>query len=122
MRVLRGLFLPCLLLLTTTIVFAQQNSDDLDRKVDDLLKQMTIEEKAGQLTQLANKTPESLAAIRQGKVGSLLGVLGAENANEAQRAAVENSRQFQSPAQAVLTCPCSSKPNVSQRRKRLPLA
>jgi len=92
MRALHRLFLPLLLLLTATFSIAQQNSSEIDRKVDALLKQMTLEEKAGQLTQLANKTPESLQAIREGKVGSLLGVLGAENANEAQRAAVEHSR------------------------------
>lgn len=92
MRALHRWLLPSLLLLATTFAFAQQNSTDIDSKVDALLKQMTLEEKAGQLTQLANKTPESLQAIREGKVGSLLGVLGAENANEAQRAAVEHSR------------------------------
>jgi len=92
MRALHRLFLPLLLLLTATFSIAQHNSSEIDRKVDALLKQMTLEEKAGQLTQLANKTPESLQAIREGKVGSLLGVLGAENANEAQRAAVEHSR------------------------------
>lgn len=92
MRALHRLLLPSLLLLATSFAFAQQNSADIDSKVDALLKQMTLEEKAGQLTQLAGKTPESLQAIRQGKVGSLLGVLGAENANDAQRAAVEHSR------------------------------
>lgn len=92
MRAFHRLFLPSLLLLTTSLAFAQQNSSDIDSKVDALLKQMTLEEKAGQLTQLAGRTPESLQAIREGKVGSLLGVLGAQNANEAQRAAVEHSR------------------------------
>jgi beta-glucosidase len=92
MRVLHRVFLPSILILTTTLAFGQQSPSDIDNKVDALLKQMTLEEKAGQLTQLANKTPESLQAIREGKVGSLLGVLGAENANEAQRAAVEHSR------------------------------
>jgi beta-glucosidase len=92
MRALHRVFLPSLLLFTTTFAFAQQSSSDIDGKVDALLKQMTLEEKAGQLTQLAGKTPESLQAIREGKVGSLLGVLGAENANEAQRAAIEHSR------------------------------
>src|SRR5258708_11950591 len=53
---------------------------------------MTVEERAGQLTKLAGKTPASLEDVRQGRVGSLINVLGAENANEAQRAAVENSR------------------------------
>lgn len=85
-------FLFFLVLLTSCSLSAQQVSVDIDSKVERLLKQMTLEEKAGQLTQLAGKTPESLKAVREGKVGSLLGVLGAENANEVQRAAVENSR------------------------------
>lgn len=92
MRAVHRSLLPFLLLVTTGFAFAQRNSADIDSKVDALLKQMTLEEKAGQLTQLAGKTPESLQAIREGKVGSLLGVLGADNANEAQRAAVEHSR------------------------------
>jgi hypothetical protein len=78
MRVLHRVFLPSILILTTTLAFGQQSPSDIDNKVDALLKQMTLEEKAGQLTQLANKTPESLQAIREGKVGSLLGVLGVE--------------------------------------------
>ena len=81
-----------LFLLSSCFVFAQQNSTDIDGKIEALLKQMTLEEKAGQLTQFAGKTQESLKAVREGRVGSLLGVLGADNANEAQRAAVENSR------------------------------
>ena len=92
MRASHRLFLPFLLLLTATFAIAQQSSSEIESRVDALLKQMTLEEKAGQLTQLAGKTPESLQAIREGKVGSLLGVLGAQNANEAQRAAVEHSR------------------------------
>ena len=83
---------PLLFLLIASLASAQQSSSDLDSKVESLLKQMTLEEKAGQLTQLAGKTPASLKAIREGKVGSLLGVLGAENANDAQRMAVEQSR------------------------------
>ncbi len=81
-----------LALLATAYAPAQQADQDIDSKVDALLQKMTLEEKAGQLTQLAGKTPASLEDARQGRVGSLLNVLGAENANEVQRAAVENSR------------------------------
>jgi beta-glucosidase len=71
----------------------QQLSDpETERKIDALLQQMTLEEKVGQLTQFAGKNPHNLEMIKQGKVGSLLGVLGVQDANEAQRAAVENSR------------------------------
>ena len=70
----------------------QPSGSEIDGRVNALLGQMTLEEKAGQLNQLAGKNPEIIEAIRQGRVGSLLGVVGAEEANEAQRAAVENSR------------------------------
>jgi len=72
---------------------AQRISDpEIERRVDSLLQQMTLEEKAGQLTQLPGASSHTLELIQQGKVGSLLGVLGAEQANQAQRAAVEHSR------------------------------
>lgn len=72
---------------------AQRLSDsEIDQRVNALVAKMTLEEKAGQLNQLPDKSPHTMEMIREGKVGSLLGVLGAENVNEAQRAAVENSR------------------------------
>jgi beta-glucosidase len=74
-------------------VSAQQLSDsEIERRVDALLQQMTIEEKAGQLTQMVGNSPQTLDMVKQGKVGSLLGVLGAKNNNDAQRVAVEQSR------------------------------
>jgi beta-glucosidase len=82
-----------LVLLASGSALAQPAADqDIDRKVDALVQQMTVEEKAGQLTQLPDLNPRTLEAIRQGRVGSLLGVLGAGQVNQAQRAAVENSR------------------------------
>jgi beta-glucosidase len=91
-RKLRHTFF-CLPILLSCVAVAQQLSDqEIDRKVDALLQQMTLEEKAGQLTQLPGLSPQNLQEVREGKAGSLLGVVGAENANEAQRAAVEHSR------------------------------
>ena len=51
---------------------------------------MTLEEKAGQLTQFAGTNPQTMDMVKQGKVGSLLGVLGAEQTNEVQRAAMQS--------------------------------
>jgi beta-glucosidase len=80
-------------LLVSSLAAAQKLSDqEIERRVNFLLQQMTIEEKAGQLTQFAGNSPQNIEMIKQGKVGSLLGVLGAEQANAAQRAAVEGSR------------------------------
>ena len=71
--------------------------DDVERKVEALLARMTLEEKLGQLQQsggdVAGKAnPDLLEAARAGRLGSTLGVRGAKNANELQRAAVEGSR------------------------------
>lgn len=70
---------------------AQQLSDqEIESKVNALLQQMTLEEKAGQLQQFTDASPHTLDLIRQGKVGSLLGVLGVKETNEAQRAAMQS--------------------------------
>jgi beta-glucosidase len=69
-------------------------------RVEALLAQMTLEEKAGQLTQLgAQQTPTgprvasgSEDDIRMGRIGSLLGAHGVENTRALQRVAVEQSR------------------------------
>src|SRR5438552_11964662 len=87
------LCLALVLLFASALVSAQKLSDqEIEQRVNSLLQQMTLEEKAGQLTQFAGNNPQNIKMIKQGKVGSLLGVLGAEQANAAQRAAVEGSR------------------------------
>src|SRR5713101_3935353 len=87
------LFLVSILLLGSSLAVAGQTSDpEIERRVDLLLQKMTLEEKAGQLTQFAGTNQHTVEIIEQGKVGSLLGVLGAEQANAVQRAAVEHSR------------------------------
>ncbi len=68
--------------------------------VDKLLSQMTLEEKAGQLSQLAGvatKTGPQVPATKEsdvaaGRVGSFLNVWGAETTFKLQRIAVEKSR------------------------------
>ncbi len=82
-----------LLFASSIVAQAQQPSDqEIESRVNALLQKMTLEEKAGQLTQFSGNSPETLDLIKQGKVGSLLGVLGVEQTNAAQRVAVEQSR------------------------------
>ena len=76
----------------------------VEKKVDALLRQMSLEEKVGQLNQyssnldLTGPAPtqgaqkEMFDQVRQGKVGSLLNVTGAEATRKAQELAVEGSR------------------------------
>lgn len=78
---------------------------EIENKVDSLLSIMTIEEKIGQLNQhngswdLTGPIPEDndyvaqrAALLKNGGVGSLLNVAGAEATYQAQKLAVENSR------------------------------
>ncbi len=75
-------------------------SPAMDQFVDSLLARMTLEEKLGQLNQLAGPSggagPEARAGteadIRAGRIGSFLGVYGAAHTRELQRIAVEESR------------------------------
>jgi beta-glucosidase len=83
-----------LLLGSMSLAAAQQQPSDseVEQRVNALLQKMTLEEKAGQITQIAGMNAHTAEMIKQGKVGSILGVLGADNVNEAQRVAVEKSR------------------------------
>ena len=87
MRAFCNLALATLLL--SGRVFASPAATDTDRKVAALLAKMTLEEKAGQLTQYA-RPKEQL--VREGKVGSFLNVVGADKVNALQKVAVEQSR------------------------------
>ncbi|MBB6093278.1 beta-glucosidase [Povalibacter uvarum] len=84
------------------------SAQDLDPQIEALIARMTIEEKAGQLTILADesrappdgvnpefnrrKIDELLAEIRAGRVGSLMSSNGAAAGRSTQRIAVEESR------------------------------
>jgi len=96
---------------------AQLAEPAIEKKVDALLKQMTLEEKLGQLVQysgdgfkgadaaaardmppppgknpISPNSPDAIKLIDEGRLGSMLNVVGAETTNNYQRAAVENSR------------------------------
>jgi beta-glucosidase len=81
------------LLASCSFAFCQSALDAaIERRIDDLLKRMTVEEKAGQLAQYDTDTPQHLDLVRQGRAGSLFNVSGADRVNAAQRVAVEQSR------------------------------
>jgi beta-glucosidase len=74
-----------------------QSDEDVERKIDALLAQMTLEEKLGQLQQLDGHADgryreEHVDLIRNGRLGSTLNVRGAARTNELQRIAMEKSR------------------------------
>ena len=92
--------LPAVLAVGGSVVLARAlpaASTDVERRIDELLGRMTLEEKLGQLQQLDGEAqgsyrPEHLQLAGQGRLGSVLNVRGAHNVNELQRAAVERSR------------------------------
>lgn len=79
---------------------SRSNQSDMDRFVDNLMAQMTLEEKLGQLNLpvtgdiVTGAARESNVAedIRNGKVGGLFNLKGAQAIREIQRIAVEESR------------------------------
>lgn len=80
------------------------SNNEMEKKVSELIKQMTLEEKLGQLNQFSNPyistgTSESMEQnqnyddmIRKGLVGSFLNVLGAEETMRLQKIAIVESR------------------------------
>lgn len=83
-----------------TVPNAQLTDPALNKKVDALLAKMTLQEKVGQLVQYSGGFATGPGGnrgsydqlIAEGKVGSLLNVVGAKQANTYQRIAMEKSR------------------------------
>ena len=79
---------------------AAMGAQTMDAFIDSLMARMTVSEKLGQMNQLSvgdvqTGTPlraETSRLIREGKVGALLNIKGAEKILEVQRMAVEESR------------------------------
>ena len=77
---------------------------NLDQKIEDLLSQMSLTEKIGQMNQyngfwnftgpqpISGDSKKKYDQLRKGLVGSMLNVRGTENVKEVQRIAVEESR------------------------------
>lgn len=90
---------------TTPFTYAQsraqwQNAPDTERRVEALLKQMSLAEKVGQLNQYSYGTPTGPSvgrsaveeSIRKGELGSFLNVTDPALSNRLQRIAMEESR------------------------------
>jgi len=97
--------LQLLLIVLVFISCSKSEPESIDSKIDKLLSEMTLEEKIGQLNQYSNPYLSTGAGaandpanvnydnqIRDGKVGSFLNVLGAEETMRLQKIAVEESR------------------------------
>jgi beta-glucosidase len=91
-------FLGLLFLLTAGSILAQDPV--AERRIDSLLRQMTIEEKCGQLNQISASwkndrpylTDAEQSMVRDGLLGSMLNAFGADAVREIQNFAVTKSR------------------------------
>ncbi|MEI6410593.1 MAG: beta-glucosidase BglX [Bacteroidota bacterium] len=97
----KQLLFTALLLLIGASVFAQKTSvTNIEQRVNELLAKMTIEEKIGQLNQLAGdistgtdvSKDDLLTQIKKGNVGSVLSHSNFDNKITMQRVAVKDSR------------------------------
>ncbi|MGA1977634.1 MAG: beta-glucosidase BglX [Bacteroidales bacterium] len=89
-----ALAISTLLVYSCTKVPVARNT--IDKKVDKLLSQMSLDEKIGQMSQIdpgTVGTEENLKKlVREGRCGSIINCWGAERVNELQRIAVRESR------------------------------
>lgn len=71
-----------------------QPQDPIEKQIDHLLSQMTLEEKIGQMNQLdpSWSAEEKEAQIREGLVGSIFNIVNPHEVNRLQRMAVEETR------------------------------
>lgn len=79
----------CVVVLLMTMGCATRS--EVDKKVDDLLSQMTLREKVGQMNQLSGGAWLAETAAK-GEVGSILNCVDPAEINAVQKAAVEQSR------------------------------
>lgn len=89
-----------LFILSSSLLFASANADEVEKRVEDILSEMTLEEKIGQMNQFNFFQPEEGSdaekflydLIRSGSVGSFLNTTSAEISNKVQKIALEESR------------------------------
>jgi len=82
--------------MNTTFATSLGESNLVEQRIQELLDQMSIEEKIGQMNQVNGNDDFVAEDLRQdlksGRVGSILNVVNVETVNEMQRIAVEESR------------------------------
>ena len=81
-------------LIALFVLVSCQPKDPIEQRIDDLLAQMTLEEKIGQMNQLdpSWSAEEKEPLIAQGLMGSIFNIVDPQEVNRLQRMAVEESR------------------------------
>lgn len=83
-----------LALLNLFMVAHAQQKDLLEKRVEDLVSKMTLQEKIGQMNQISGSgfSDEMQGMIRAGKVGSIINELDVQTTNKLQRFVMKESR------------------------------
>lgn len=92
MNKITSILLLVILALSISGCESMQRSEGFDKQVDILIRQMTIEEKIGQLMQKNGDQANLDELIREGRVGSVLNQVDPEQVTRIQRIAIEESR------------------------------
>jgi beta-glucosidase len=71
---------------------AMAESMTVEDRIYDLLANMTLDEKIGQMSQFNTDAPDLWQSVKAGKVGSVLNEVNVDTVNELQRIAVQESR------------------------------
>lgn len=91
-------YLPLALILGVSLSAVAQDKK-IEKRIDSVLKLMTLDEKIGQLNQYTGdrdatgpitNNPNKLKDIRDGKLGSMLNVRGAKETREVQEVAMQS--------------------------------
>lgn len=86
-------FLRFLTIAALSLSVVACNNDPIERRIDQLLSKMTLEEKIGQLHQISAYDTEAMCGeATVGRIGSILNLVDPVEINKVQRAAVEESR------------------------------
>jgi beta-glucosidase len=67
-------------------------SAEVDKKVEEILARMTLEEKIGQMVQVVDVNETTRSWLKQSRIGSFLSITDLAQINELQKMALENSR------------------------------
>ena len=93
-NMMKKVVLLCLFTVFAVGYALSAGNDDVEKKIDQLLSKMTLEEKIGQINQQTGQgySPEMVQIVKAGGIGSILNEVDPEVVNKLQKEAMKNSR------------------------------
>ena len=93
-NMMKKVVLLCLFTVFAVGYALSAGNDDVEKKIDQLLSKMTLEEKIGQINQQTGQgySPEMVQIVKAGGIGSILNEVDPVVVNKLQKEAMKNSR------------------------------